>query len=296
MSDEIVKASNLTIEAGQREFTDVQKAALAQLGIENATQGDLEVFFHRCQSTGLDPFSRQIYMISRRTKNGYQQTIQTGIDGYRAIAHRSAAKQGLTFSTDDTLWADSEGQWHDVWVWDRPPHAAKVTVHVGDSTFSGVAATQEYMQTRVERDGSLVPSGQWAKMPAVMIAKCAEALALRKAFPLDLSGIYTAEEMQQDNPSAPEPAPPSRLAKVSGQKVTFARLNEVRDKYGMPVDTMMKVMSDALGRDVNHDTVRELTQDEVDRATEALIYATKAHSADVVDAETVDEATGEVTE
>lgn len=198
----------LTLTSDQQAFTDQQVATLRQIGVEHATPEDLQVFFHQCRRTGLDPFARQIYMIGRRVNARYydqqagqwrdnwtiRQTIQTGIDGFRLIARRAADQRGETLSIEDTLWCDPKGGWHEAWIWPHtPPAAAKVTVRVGDGRFSGVAALHEYMQT--DRAGK--PTGQWRAMPAVMIAKCAEALALRKAFPMDLSGLYTAEEMGQ---------------------------------------------------------------------------------------------------
>lgn len=194
-----MNSQELTIAEGQDGFNDRQVAALHQLGVDNASPADLDIFFHQCQRTGLDPFARQIYMIGRMTWNPatrqkeMKQTIQTGIDGFRLIARRAADARKETFSMDDVLWADPNGKWHDLWIWDTPPLAAKVTVRVGDAHFSAVAATREYMPTTKEGQ----PTGQWRNMPAVMIAKCAEALALRKAFPMDLSGVYTGEEMQQ---------------------------------------------------------------------------------------------------
>ena len=87
-------SSDLTITDKQDGFTDNQIAALQQMGVQDASQGDLAVFFHEVQRTGLDPFARQIYMIGRRTKVDGQwvtkYTIQTGIDGFRLIARRAA--------------------------------------------------------------------------------------------------------------------------------------------------------------------------------------------------------------
>lgn len=190
-------SSELTITQDQTDWTSQQVAALKTLGVSNdVTQADLAIFLTQSKRTGLDPFSRQIYMIGRKQKtpNGYEtkQTIQVGIDGLRAIAHRVAQQCHEVFSMSDTLWADNSGVWHDVWLSPEPPAAAKVSVKRGGGVFSAVAIFKEYAPIY---NGKL--SGMWATKPALMIAKCAEALALRKAFPSDMSGIYTEDEMEK---------------------------------------------------------------------------------------------------
>ncbi|ROQ69210.1 phage recombination protein Bet [Streptomyces sp. 840.1] len=192
---------SLAIRPEQTAWTPDQAAVLQQSGIDNqVAPAELSAFLHLCQRTRLDPFSRQIYLIGRW--NGQQQrkvyTPQTSIDGYRVIAHRAAADAGHALGYDDTLWCDPSGKWRDVWLDDKPPAAAKVTVIRNGMRFSAVARYSEYVQTK--KGGE--PSGLWVKMPTTMTAKCAEALALRMAFPHDLAGVYTAEEMAQaDNPA-----------------------------------------------------------------------------------------------
>jgi len=189
-------AGSLAIQPDQAMWSPEQRAVLAQSGIDNdVTNAELASFLHLCQRTQLDPFSRQIYLIGRwdRKQNRKVFTPQTGIDGYRVVAHRVVTQTGQTFGYEDTLWCDQSGQWNDVWLSDQPPAAAKVTVLRNGQRFSAVALFQEYVQTN--RDGAR--TGMWAKMAANQIAKCAEALALRKAFPHDLAGVYTAEEMAQ---------------------------------------------------------------------------------------------------
>ena len=196
-------SESLAIRAEQTEFDERQRSALTALGVENATPSDLGVFFHQAQRTGLDPFSKQIYMIARRTyKNGgweTKQTIQVGIDGLRLVARRAANRMGQALSIGSAVWMCENGQWYEAWPRKLGvPVAAKIRVTVGQGVFDAVANTAEYMPTRLDKSsGKMKPTGQWGKMPALMIAKCAEALALRKAFPMDLSGLYTFEEMDQ---------------------------------------------------------------------------------------------------
>lgn len=204
MSTDLVKAGGaLAIRPDQTEWTPDQAAVLQQSGISNAvTKAELSGFLHLCQRTGLDPFSRQIYLIGRYSKKEQRDvfTPQTGIDGYRVIAQRVTSQTGGTYGYEDTLWCDPAGKWRDVWLLDAPPAAAKVIVIRNGQRFSAVARFSEYVQAFP--DGN--PKGLWAKMPAGQIAKCAEALALRKAFPHDLAGVYTAEEMAQADNPAPE--------------------------------------------------------------------------------------------
>jgi phage recombination protein Bet len=138
----------------------------------NANDNELKLFLYQAQRTGLDPLTRQIYCIHR----GGKMTIQTSIDGFRVIAERSGEYAGQ----DEPIYTEENGKLI----------SCKITVYKfrGDVRYPasvGVAYFSEYVQQ----------TPIWTKMPRVMLAKVAEALALRKAFPQDLSGLYTSDEM-----------------------------------------------------------------------------------------------------
>lgn len=187
----------LALQENQDSFDEKQIAALSQMGLRDVDAGNLSVFLHYCQTTKLDPFARQIYMIGRRdTQNNVTRyTIQTSIDGFRVIAKRSNKYRGQL----PVEWCGPDGKWTDVWLAgaNNPPSAAKVQVlHADyDEPITAVAVFDSYCP--MTRNGERM--GLWKTMPEQMIAKCAEALALRKAFPNDLSGIYTEDEMEQED-------------------------------------------------------------------------------------------------
>lgn len=200
-------AGALAVTATQQDWTPDQRAALQALGIDDSVSGaDLRVFLSYAQRTGLDPFARQIYLIGRRQRDPDGQwrkrwSIQVGIDGFRIVAKRSGKYRGQT----PAEWCGPDGQWRDVWLEDGPPAAARAGVlHADfDQPLYTVATWGQYAALNAKGE----VTGLWPKMGPLMLHKCAEALALRRAFPNDLSGIFIAEEMDQAGPGQ-LPVPP----------------------------------------------------------------------------------------
>lgn len=178
MSNELVNAN---------QFDDKQLDMIKEMYFKGSTDLELQAFLHVCKRTGLDPFLKQVYPVKRWDSKASKEvlTVQTSIDGYRLIAERSGkyspgrettyvehANGNLISATSYIKKQTPDGSWHEV---------------------GATAYYDEYVQT----DKAGKPTKFWEKMKRTMLSKCAEALALRKAFPADMSGIYTKEEMAQ---------------------------------------------------------------------------------------------------
>lgn len=161
---------------------DLIKATVAK----GATDNELRLFLYRCKNMGLDPLKPgQVHFIKYGSNPG---SIVVGIDGFRAKAERSGKLKGIKRGVIRDG-GKCIGAWCEVYRsdWDHP---AREEVSLA-----------EYNTGKA----------MWAKMPETMLKKVAEAAALRMAFPDDLGGIYSDDEMDQAAQHRPSAAKADRV-------------------------------------------------------------------------------------
>ncbi|HZL92747.1 MAG TPA: phage recombination protein Bet [Vicinamibacterales bacterium] len=230
-------------------FTRDQIDLIKRTVADGCTDDELKLFLYTAQHLRLDPLTRQIHAVKRRRKNRTgawedYMVIQVGIDGYRATADRTHAYAPGPAPVFDYRPNYGGG---------AVPYSCTVTVKkLVAGTWHDVQATA-FMDEYVQRSNEGAPSGLWGKMPHGQLAKCAEALALRKAFPQQMSGVYTDDEMGQADrePSkvaelpAPVATPTPELAAPAGKpspedetwgqvRRDIRKLLETKDGYGKP--------------------------------------------------------------
>jgi len=196
-------------------FTERQHAILDAMGTPE-DRAARALLYREWRRTRLDPLAKMLYLrqSSRNVEeinaigNKVQRKVPvysvcTTIEGIRVVARSRPNYRGQTA----VQWCDADGVWMGVWLKSpAPPYAARVGVVLEGDRFpvAGVAIYREY---KPDNAGN---SSTWTRMPAHMIGIAAEALALRKAFPDKLAGIYIAEELDQradtDDMPAAEPA------------------------------------------------------------------------------------------
>lgn len=197
------------------EFSPEQRQLIRDSYANGASDGEFAVLMEIAKARRLNPFLRQIHFVSRWDSQKRREVWapQVSIDGLRAIAQRT----GLYDGQDEPEFGPMK-EGHPEW--------AKVKVYRKDwrRPAVGIAFWTEYVQTfRDKQTGKQAVSSMWARMPRVMLSKVAESIALRKAFPEDMSGLYSDAEMAQATPveverepetkreSAPPPEPPLKV-------------------------------------------------------------------------------------
>lgn len=261
-------------------WSDDRLALVKRTICKGATDDELALFAQVCQRTGLDPFRRQIFAVMRWDRDAGRKIMQTqvSIDGLRLIAQRSGGYAGQI----GPEWCGPDGVWRDVWLDQEPPSAARVGVlrHGWTHPVHAVALYREYVQ--VTKDGA--PNSMWRRYPSVMIAKCAEALALRKAFPDEGSGLYTVDEMGTDEREAAPAVWVERYASAVDMvgEDTVKRLMKGSGPELLDVDAAWQRLNDLIEaedarREVAQSAAREAAEGPPDRDERPLSDAQRRH-------------------
>lgn len=207
------KAETVAMEQPAQPFmTERLKESIREHYFAGASDAEFDLAVMTCERLQLDPFKKQIYFLPIR---GKLQACPS-IDGLRLVAKRTGRDEGKT----KPQWCGEDGVWRDVWPSKKPPVAARrgVWARGNREPTWGVVHFEEFAKN----------SGNWPSMPRHMIAKCAEALALRTEYPYEMSGVYTDDEMEAHKDA------PMKHAGSSGPEDTRAQYREQKRRQLPP--------------------------------------------------------------
>jgi phage recombination protein Bet len=253
----IQKVNDSALASYSSEELDLIKKTVAM----NTTDDELKLFMYTSERTGLNPLTRQIHCIKMNRYNpesGKTESVMnivTGIDGFRVVAERSGKYAGQTRIEYGQM-KDGYPEYAEVGVfrkdWEQPVYAR--------------AYWKEYAKMYKDKNTQKMKvGGTWEKMPFLMLGKCAEALALRKAFPQDLSGVYTTDEMEQGDrtplkvehtdvtpPQQPKTAPPMAkppvIEDIQREKQMRTDIVKYLQKFGVSKDSPKEIFAQEVKR------------------------------------------------
>lgn len=209
--------------AWNRDFIDLVKKTV---GGKDLTDDEFKLFAFRARASGLNPLLGHLIPIKfNQGKESETLAFITSIDGYRSIAEKSGELAGV----DDYLYDDGKTQFQMLQGFKGEGDRKKVIPKTATCTVYRIVKGIRCPSTATVRWADYLPTWQnrqtmWYRMPFLMLGKCAEALALRKAFPHLFDGIKTDVEMEQAT---------EKVQEVGNREANVELVNRINEGYSI---------------------------------------------------------------
>lgn len=236
---------------------------------ENATEKEVGLFLQLCRTQRLNPFVKDAYLVK------YGSAPASMITAYQVFNRRACRdanydgiKSGVVVLSNGAI---------------ERRRGSAVYKQLGDELLGGWAEVRfkdgrEPAYAELALTDYSTGKSNWAKMPGVMIEKCAKATAWRLAFPDTFQGMYTAEEMDQAEPPQPEQVQPEPVQRPVDLQPIRELFKPYCEHFGITPAEGMAAVCGAVGAEDMHSMTEQ-------QARRARAWMEEEMAAPVVEAE-----------